>query len=98
MEILADGLEALRTELRSNPIGFELLPSKFTLSQLQKLYEVILGVTLDKRNFRKKVTNMPYVIPINEKERGVSHKPARYYIFNKKVYEKTRKNSLDFAV
>jgi len=98
MEILADGHEALRTELRSNPIGFELLPSKFTLSQLQKLYEVILGVNLDKRNFRKKVTNMPYVVPINEKERGVSHKPARYYIFNKKVYEKTRKNSLDFSV
>ncbi len=98
MEILNDALTALRDELRFNPIGFELLPSKFTLSQLQKLYEVILGSTLDKRNFRKKVSNMPYVIPINEKEKGVSHKPARYYIFSKKVYEKTRKSSLDFFV
>ncbi|KAF0201859.1 MAG: nudix [Bacteroidetes bacterium] len=98
MEIFNDALKALRDELRFNPIGFELLPSKFTLSQLQKLYEVILGSTLDKRNFRKKVSNMPYVIPINEKEKGVSHKPAQYYIFSKKVYEKTRKNSLDFFV
>ncbi|MBK6965936.1 MAG: NUDIX hydrolase [Bacteroidales bacterium] len=96
--ILDDALTTLRSELRSNPIGFELLPSKFTLSQLQKLYEVILGLGLDKRNFRKKVSNMPYVVPINEKEKGVSHKPARYFIFSKKVYEKTRKNSFDFSV
>ncbi|HOI87032.1 MAG TPA: NUDIX domain-containing protein [Lentimicrobium sp.] len=98
LEILNEALQTLRTELRSNPIGFELLPNKFTLSQLQKLYEVILGVSFDKRNFRKKVTNMPYIVPINEKERGVSHKPARYYIFSKKIYEKTRKNSLDFSM
>jgi len=98
MDILNDALITLRNELRSNPIGFELLPPKFTLSQLQKLYEVILGTELDKRNFRKKVSNMPYVVPINEKEKGVSHKPARYYIFSKKVYEKTRKNSFDFSV
>lgn len=98
LEILQDALSTLRTELRSNPIGFELLPTKFTLSQLQKLYEVILGTNLDKRNFRKKVSNMPYVVPINEKERGVSHKPARYFIFSKKVYEKTRKSSFDFSV
>lgn len=98
MEILQDALIMLRSELRSNPIGFELLPPKFTLSQLQKLYEVILGTTLDKRNFRKKVSNMPYVVPINEKEKGVSHKPAQYFIFSKKVYEKTRKNSFDFSV
>ncbi|MDY0101912.1 MAG: NUDIX domain-containing protein [Lentimicrobium sp.] len=98
MEIFNDALKALRDELRFNPIGFELLPSKFTLSQLQKLYEIILGITLDKRNFRKKISNMPYVVPINEKEKGVSHKPARYYVFSKKVYEKTRKNSLDFFI
>jgi len=98
MEILNDALITLRNELKSNPIGFELLPEKFTLSQLQKLYEVILGASLDKRNFRKKVSNMPYVIPISEKEKGVSHKPARFYVFSKKEYEKTRKNSFDFSV
>jgi len=98
LEILQDALTTLRSELRSNPIGFELLPTKFTLSQLQKLYEVILGTNLDKRNFRKKVSNMPYVVPINEKEKGVSHKPARFFIFSRKVYEKTRKNSFDFSV
>ena len=96
--ILNDALETLRNELRFNPIAFELLPSKFTLSQLQKLYEVIMDVELDKRNFRKKVSNMPYVIPLAEKETGVPHKPAQYYIFNKKVYNKTRKNSFDIVV
>lgn len=98
MEILTDALHSLRNELRFNPIGFELLPLKFTLTQLQKLYEIILGITLDKRNFRKKVAGISYVIPINEKETGVSHKPARYYMFSKKIYEKTRKTSLDFFV
>ncbi|MBW6489585.1 MAG: NUDIX domain-containing protein [Lentimicrobium sp.] len=98
MEILDDALKSLRNELRFNPIGFELLPLKFTLTQLQKLYEIILGITLDKRNFRKKVSNIPYVISINEKEKGVSHKPAQYYTFSKKVYEKTRRTSLDFFV
>jgi hypothetical protein len=96
--ILNDALETLRNELRFNPIGFELLPSKFTLSQLQKLYEVIMGIELDKRNFRKKVANMPYVVPMDEKEKGVAHKPAQYYTFSKKIYNKTRKNTLDIIV
>lgn len=95
--ILQNALETLRNELRFNPIGFELLPAKFTLSQLQKLYEVILGIDLDKRNFRKKVANMPYVTPINEKEKGVAHKPAQYYTFSKKIYNKTRKSTFDIV-
>ncbi|GAB1403082.1 hypothetical protein DSECCO2_654040 [anaerobic digester metagenome] len=96
--ILNDALETLRNELRFNPIGFELLPARFTLSELQKLYEVIMGNSLDKRNFRKKVANMPYVVPLNEKEKGVPHKPARYYTFSKKIYNKTRKNTFDIVV
>ena len=93
LSILHHALQELRTDLRLKPIAFELLPPKFTLRQWQQLYEVILGTTLDKRNFRKKVANMPFVTPINEKQVDVSHKPARYYNFNTKIYQKTNRNS-----
>ncbi len=93
LAIVQQALHVLRTDLRVQPIAFELLPPKFTLRQLQQLYEVILGSSLDKRNFRKKVSNMPYVVPINEKQVDVSHKPARYYSFNRKKYQKTNKDS-----
>jgi len=98
MDILQDALEHLRGELLNKPIGFELLPEKFTLSQMQKVYEVILGTTFDKRNFRKKILSMKYLIPLNEKQVGVAHKPARLYIFNREVYMKTRKDNFDFSV
>ncbi len=93
ISILQQALQTLRSDLKSRPIAYELLPPKFTLGQLQQLHEVILGSKLDKRNFRKKVANMPYILPINEKQTDVSHKPARFYSFHSKIYEKTRKNS-----
>ena len=98
MDILKDALDHLRGELLNKPIGFELLPEKFTLSQMQKLYEVILGTTFDKRNFRKKILSMKYLIPLNEKQVGVAHKPARLYIFSREVYMKTKKDNFDFSV
>jgi hypothetical protein len=98
MDILKSALEHLRSELLNKPIGFELLPEKFTLSQMQKLYEVILGTTFDKRNFRKKILSMKYLIPLNEKQVGVAHKPARLYIFSREVYTKTKKDNFDFSV
>ena len=98
MDILKDALEHLRGELLNKPIGFELLPEKFTLSQMQKVYEVILGTTFDKRNFRKKILTMKYLMPLNEKQVGVAHKPARLYIFNREVYMKTKKDNFDFSV
>lgn len=97
-DILNDALEHLRIKLLNQPIGFELLPDKFTLSQMQKLYEVILGTTFDKRNFRKKISSMKYLIPLNEKQVGVAHKPARLYIFSREVYTKTKKDNFDFSV
>jgi len=93
LAILQQALQVLRTDLRLKPIAFELLPPKFTLRQLQQLYEVISGTQLDKRNFRKKVTNMPFIAPINEKQVDVCHKPAQYYSFNRKTYLKTNKNA-----
>jgi 8-oxo-dGTP diphosphatase len=98
IDILNEALEYLRIELLNKPIGFELLPDKFTLSQMQKLYEVILGTTFDKRNFRKKISSMKYLIPLEEKQVGVAHKPARLYIFNREVYNKTKKDNFDFSV
>jgi 8-oxo-dGTP diphosphatase len=98
MDILKIALDHLRIELLNQPIGFELLPDKFTLSQMQKLYEVILGTTFDKRNFRKKISSMKYLIPLNEKQVGVAHKPARLYIFSREVYTKTKKDNFDFSV
>ncbi len=94
LAVLLQALSALRREFRLNPIAYELLPPKFTLGQLQQLYEVILGTKLDKRNFRKKVSNMTYITPVNEKQVGVSHKPACYYCFSRRIYEKVHKDSL----
>jgi len=91
-------LEKLRSKLRSEPIGFELLPEKFTLSQLQKLYEAILGTTYDRRNFRKKVLQMKYIIPLNEKQKAVKHKPAQLFIFSRDVYERTKRERFDFSI
>lgn len=96
--ILSEALVAMRNKLIHEPIGFELLPDKFTLSQLQKVYEIILDTTFDKRNFRKKVGRMKYLIPLDEKQKGVAHKPARLYMFSREVYEKTRKEILNFLV
>jgi len=96
--IISLALEALRTKIRTNPIGFELLPTKFTLTQLQKLYEEIMGIAYDKRNFRKKISRMDYLVPLNEKQKGVAHKPAQLFMFSKDVYEKTKKDFFDFTV
>jgi hypothetical protein len=96
-DIILKALDALRKELRTEPIGFELLPKKFTLRQLQNLYEVILGTALDNRNFRKKIGKLEYLIPLHEREVGVNHKPAQFYKFDKKIYKKQQKD-LGFVI
>jgi hypothetical protein len=57
-----------------------------------------LGIELDKRNFRKKISQMSYVVALNEKQTGVAHKPARLYMFSRDVYEKTKKERYDFFI
>ncbi len=96
--IIDNAIGSLRTEIKSNPAAFELLPRKFTLTQLQKLYEAVMGTHYDKRNFRKKISQLSCVVPINEKQTHVAHKPARFYMFSRDVYEATRKDSFDFTV
>lgn len=96
--IFYKAMEALQRKVKVEPIAFELLPDYFTLSQLQKLYEALLGASFDKRNFRKKVAQMHYVIPLKKKQKGVAHKPAQYYLFSREVYEKTRKGKISFII
>ena len=96
--IARKALEALRKKIKIEPIGFELLPDKFTISQVQKMYEAILGIEIDKRNFRKKISNASYIVPLNEKQIGVSHKPAQLYMFSREIYEKTRKENFLYNI
>ena len=86
-EIAQAGLNRLRLAFTNRRIGFELLPEKFTLNQLQMLHEVILDKTLDKRNFRKKVLKEKLVTGLDEKQKGVLHKPAQLFELNKEVVE-----------
>ena len=78
-------MDIIREHPEQHIVGRELLPPKFTLSQLQNLYEAISNVTLDKRNFRKSIKNADYLIPLDEKQKGVLHKPAQFYSFKKKT-------------
>lgn len=88
MEILADALAALQTEITHTPVAFELLPKKFTIHQLQSLFEAVVGISIDNRNFRKKILSSGIISPTGEFEKNVSHKPAQFYIFNKTVFHK----------
>lgn len=83
-EIVDKALDFLRHELIADNIAFELLPEKFTLSQLQHLHEIILDKKLDKRNFRKNVLKMEDLKALDEKQKGVLHKPAQLFQYKKK--------------
>jgi 8-oxo-dGTP diphosphatase len=95
-KILLMALHHLQLEVQREPIVFELLAEKFTLSQLQSLYESIGGQKLDKRNFRKKISQMPYILALNEKQKDVSHKPAQVYVFSREVFVETHKEKFTF--
>lgn len=82
-DIFETALKHLREDTESNHISFELLPEKFTLGQLQKLHEIILNKKLDKRNFRKSIKKLDELIPLNEKQTGVYHKPAQLFSFKR---------------
>jgi hypothetical protein len=79
-------LKDLQMQIKVKPVGFELLPEKFTLVQLQDLYEAIYQRDVDKRNFRKKILSMNILEKLDEKEKETSKKGAYYYKFNKERY------------
>jgi 8-oxo-dGTP diphosphatase len=96
--ILAIALQRLQGKVRYQPIGFELLPPKFTLSQLQHLYETVLDQKLDKRNFRKKIQSMGLLVELDEIEQDVAHRAARLYRFDQKRYEQLKKRGFNFEL
>ncbi|PZV13111.1 MAG: NUDIX hydrolase [Pseudanabaena sp.] len=97
-QILQMAITRLRGKIRYEPIGFELLPKKFTLSQLQKLYETVLDRSLDKRNFRKKILSMDLLLDIGEIEQGVSHRAAKLYRFDEDKYLQLKQNGFNFEI
>src|SRR5213594_1864533 len=97
-EILNTALARLKGKVRYQPIGFELLPPKFTLSQLQHLYEAVLGAELDKRNFRKKVLGFSLLVPLKETQMAGRHRPAQLFGFDADKYEKLKKRGFNFEV
>jgi 8-oxo-dGTP diphosphatase len=91
----------LQGKVQYQPIGFELLPQKFTLSQLQHLYEVVLERPLDKRNFRKKILGMAdgdLLIDTGEIEQDVAHRAARLFSFNQKKYQALERKGFNFEI
>lgn len=94
-DIFQRGLQSLRNRILKEPVGFELLPDQFTLTELQTLHETILGTSLDKRNFRKKILRNGFVVPLMQKQKGVTHKPARYYKFDKEAYTQMSEQGQD---
>jgi 8-oxo-dGTP diphosphatase len=93
--ILAAGEERLRGKVRYRPIGFELLPERFTLGTLQHLYETLLGRTLDKRNFRKKALSLGFLEDTGEREVGVPHRPGRLYRFDPEAYARLERDGFE---
>ena len=97
-QIFETALNRLRGKIRYEPIGFELLPKKFTLFQLQKLYESVLGKKLDKRNFRKKILKMNLLQELDELQTDVAHRAARYYEFNEVKYQQLKQQGFSFEI
>ncbi len=91
IDILHSCYERLKHKVIEQPVGFNLLPKKFSLRELQNLYEAILDVKLDRRNFRKKFLSMDLLIDLNEEEDDVPHRPARLYKFNFEKYDMKKK-------
>src|SRR6266550_1615981 len=97
-DILSTAMARLKGKVRYQPIGFELLPPKFTLSQLQHLYEAVLATELDKRNFRKKVLAFGLLVPLKETQMTGRHRPAQLFRFDADKYEKLKKKGFNFEL
>jgi len=97
-EIIDWALDQLRKRIRRRPIGFELLPAKFTLPRLQALYEGILGTPLDKRNFRKKILRLGVVRQLPETDPESTRRAACLYCFDAEAYDRLKEEGLLFQV
>lgn len=93
-EIINQGIQELKNRIYTQAVIFELLPTKFTLGQLQKIYELILGYDLDKRNFRKQILKKGILKSLQERQKQVSHKRAQFFEFDKEKYQLQEKTKL----
>ncbi len=96
--ILRSAIKVLQKKIREEPIGFALLPKKFTLRELQKLYESILDHPIDKRNFRKKILNMDLLTDLDEYQSDVPHRPGKLYAFDLDKYLELKQNGWVFEL
>ena len=90
LDMVQQAHQMLRTSISKHPVGFQLLPPLFTLTQLQMLYEAILGESIDKRNFRKRVAEMPFIEKTDEIDKVSSKRGAALYRFNNRVYQRAK--------
>lgn len=97
-EILNHALETLRFRVRHRPVGFELLPEKFTLGHLQQLYEALLNEHFDKANFRKRILSMKLLSNLKENQTDVPHRPGRLYSFDKNRYDQLKSKGFSFEL
>lgn len=96
-QITGEALSFIRQYVDANPsVLFDLLPRKFTAAQLRTLYEVVYDKTLDVRNFHKKIAMTAYIVALDERQTGVPHRAARYYKFDRKLYNKSHGLSKSF--
>lgn len=86
-KIVVDAFKMLQESARNHPIGFELLPNKFTLGEMQALYEAIFNTKYDKANFRKRILSMGFLKDLKEMQTDVPHRPARLFSFDMEAYE-----------
>jgi len=96
--MVTDALKDLGNQVKIKPVGFELLPEKFTLVQLQELYEAIYQKPIDRRNFRKKILSMSILEKLEEKEKVTSRRGAYYYHFIPERYKTLRENGFFFEL
>jgi 8-oxo-dGTP diphosphatase len=97
-KIVDVALKRLKAKVRYEPIGFELLPEKFTLGELQRLYEAVLEQPVDKRNFRKKILGTDLLDALDEYQQDVAHRAAQFYRFNRPRYEQLKKRGFNFEL
>ncbi len=97
-QILKDALEILRNKVRKEPVGFELLPEKFVLADLQNLYEALLNIDFDKANFRKRILSAKVLKDLNEFQKDVPHRPARLYSFDSKKYQELKASGFSIQI
>jgi 8-oxo-dGTP diphosphatase len=97
-EIVDAAIKQLQYKVRHEPVGFSLLPDKFSLLQLQEIYEAVLGIKLDKPNFRRKILKMNLLIDLKEKQTNVAHRAASLYRFDETVYRQLTEYGFSFEL